>query len=325
LRNKRLLKLSILVFFLMGLSTGIILFIRYKKTHITTDDAYVRGHIHWIHPRIAGTIIGVLVKDNQFVRKGKILVLLDPERYGVKLSEAMAELKLAQAKLREEEVNVKATESEVSLSRAEFIKAKADFHRAEALYPEKVIPKQKYEQYLTNYQVTEAKLNVIKKKLRQAKKRVKTSLAQIKFAQAKVEESRLNLRYTRISAPLSGYVTKKSAETGQRVNPAQPVLAVVPLDDIWIEANYKENQLEKIKPGQKVILKVDAFPRERFCGEVESIQSGSGAVFSLFPPEDATGNWIKITQRVPVKIILKEPVEVVLRIGMSAVATVLVE
>jgi membrane fusion protein (multidrug efflux system) len=137
----------------------------------------------------------------------------------------------------------------------------------------------------------------------------------------------LNHGYTKIYAPSGGYVTKKSAETGNHVEDGQPLMAVVSLDDIWVTANYKETQLEKVKQGQKVVMKVDTFPGRKFKGKIESIMSGTGAVFSLFPPENATGNYVKVVQRIPVKIVLDKDAdrEHVLRIGMSVVPTILIE
>jgi len=298
----RLLRLLVFGILFLGLVLTIIFFIYYKKNHITTDNAYVRGHIHWVYPRINGSVIQVLVEDNQSVKKGQILVLLDPEEYKVKLLESKAELDLALSRLKEAEVHV--------------------------LYQKRVISKEKYERYLTNYEVSQAKLMAIKESLKQAKMQIKTAKENVNLCKRKVEVDQLNLKYTTIIAPVSGYITKKSVEVGQRVNPNRPLLAIVPLDEIWIEANYKEGQLEKIRPGQRVKIKIDAYPDKRFYGQVESIQAGTGAVFSLFPPENATGNWVKVTQRIPVKIVFTHPNNKdnkVLRIGMSAVTTVLVK
>jgi membrane fusion protein (multidrug efflux system) len=141
----------------------------------------------------------------------------------------------------------------------------------------------------------------------------------------KAEE--LNLSYTKISAPADGRVTKKSVEIGNQVQTGQPLMAVVPLDDVYVVANYKETQLEKIKPGQKVEIKVDSYPSKTFYGKVDSIMAGTGAVFSLFPPENATGNYVKVVQRIPVKILLDKDTDRqhILRIGMSVEPTVVIE
>jgi membrane fusion protein (multidrug efflux system) len=151
----------------------------------------------------------------------------------------------------------------------------------------------------------------------------------IKEKEAKQSAAQLNYGYTKIFAPATGYVTKKSVEIGNQIQAGQPLMAIVPLDvdDLHITANFKETQLEKVRPGQKVSFKVDTFPGKKFSGKVESIMSGTGAMFSLFPPENATGNFVKVVQRIPVKIVLDKDTdkEHVLRIGMSVVPTVIIE
>jgi membrane fusion protein (multidrug efflux system) len=165
--------------------------------------------------------------------------------------------------------------------------------------------------------------------LKQAETARITQASAIKQREAALREAELKYGYTRIYAPVDGYVTKKSVEAGNQIDVAQPLMAVVPRDvgDLHITANYKETQLEKIKPGQKVNFKVDAFPGKTFNGKVDSIMSGTGAVFSLFPPENATGNYVKVVQRIPVKIVLDKDTDSshVLRIGMSVVPTIIIE
>jgi membrane fusion protein (multidrug efflux system) len=143
-----------------------------------------------------------------------------------------------------------------------------------------------------------------------------------------LKAAELNLGYTKIYAPTDGYITKRTVEIGNQIQAGQPLMAVVPLaqEDIWITANYKETQLEKVKPGQKVEIKVDTYPGKVFYGRVDSIMSGTGAVFSLFPPENATGNFVKVVQRIPVKIIPEKGADPshLLRIGMSVVPTILI-
>jgi len=137
--------------------------------------------------------------------------------------------------------------------------------------------------------------------------------------QAQLEQATLNLEYTDVHAPVKGYITRKSAEVGNKVQPAQPLMSLVPLEDVWIEANYKETQLKRVKVGQPVEIDVDTYPGTKFKGRVQSIMAGTGAVFSLFPPENATGNFVKVVQRIPVKIVLDPTTDPnhVLRVGMS--------
>ena len=151
--------------------------------------------------------------------------------------------------------------------------------------------------------------------------------AEIGRKDAKLKTAELNRSYPKIYAPSDGYITKRSAEVGNQIQTGQPLMAIVPLEDIWVTANYKETQLKKVKPGQKVQLSVDTYPGRIFRGRIDSIMAGTGAVFSLFPPENATGNYVKVVQRIPVKIVLDKGTdpEHILRVGMSVVPTILVE
>ena len=173
--------------------------------------------------------------------------------------------------------------------------------------------------------MNEARFTVATERVKQAKIMIDTARANVENQKAQLNSALLNVQYTIIKAPIAGYITGKSVEVGQRVKPGISLLALVPLDDVWIEANYKETQLKRIKVGQQVIITVDTYSGKKFYGKVESIQTGSGSVFSLFPPENATGNWVKVVQRIPVKIVLereKNP-NSPLRVGMSVITTVL--
>jgi membrane fusion protein (multidrug efflux system) len=165
--------------------------------------------------------------------------------------------------------------------------------------------------------------------IKQTEARIPSQKAQIRQKEAALQGAELNRGYTKIYAPADGYITKRTVEVGNQIQAGQPLMAVVPLDqeDIWVTANYKETQLKKMKPGQRVEIKVDTYPGHVFYGKVDSVMAGTGAVFSLFPPENATGNFVKVVQRIPVKIIFDKGSDPghLLRIGMSAVATILVE
>ena len=323
--GRRILRILILLIIIAGIAVGADYFIQYRRTHISTDDAYVKGHIHWISPRIPGTVINVLIDDNQLVKKGQVLVELDPATYQTRLAQAEAGLAVAKTKLTEARVQVAVIASEITLNKAEYNNALLDFNRAKLAYPNKVISKQQYDHYMTAYKVALAKLATSQQRLRLARDQVKSAMAQIRVWKAKVKDAKLNLGYTRVLAPVNGYVTKKTVEVGARVGPQTPLFAIVPLNDVWIEANYKENQLARVRVGQDVAITISTYPGVKFRGKVESIQAGTGAVFSLFPPENATGNWVKITQRIPVKIRILPPFKKVLRIGMSAETTILVK
>ncbi|HHN65049.1 MAG TPA: HlyD family secretion protein [Nitrospirae bacterium] len=381
--NNQRKRMALLVFALVvlaGLIAGFF-YVRYKKTHISTDDAFVEGTIHTVASRVTGTVLKVYVSDNEFVKKGSLLVELDGDLYQRALRKAEAAWKAEQGRLEEIEASIdvqkkkielaraslekagiqrKALESAVQARRAEvkakgalLEKARKDLQRAEALYKKQVIPEDRLETARTSYSTAEASYLAAKALLResivalkgqdatireaeaglQAEERVLDNLNAALRAQreniarrkAEAEIARLNLSYTKIYAPDDGYVTRKAVEVGNQVQAGQPLMALVSLDDVYIIANYKETKLDRIRPGQRVKIKVDAYPEKTFWGRVHSIMAGTGAAFSLFPPENATGNYVKVVQRVPVKILLEDGTDPghILRIGMSVIPTVL--
>jgi membrane fusion protein (multidrug efflux system) len=355
--NNRRKKVAIGVFTLVAIVAAVTLFLylRYKATHISTDDAFVDGRIHTIAPKIAGTVKAIHVNDNQPVKRGDLLVEIDPADYEVKVREAESGVQAEKAKLAEVEARREAARNQLQelkaaadtakanldLQEATLAQATLDMKRAENLYRREAIARERFEKAKTAYDVSEAQVRAAREQLKQAGTAIETQKAvirqietsmttqasAIKEKEAKHAQATLNYGYTEIRAPSDGYVTRKSVEQGNQVQAGQPVMAVVALDDLWITANYKETQLEKIKPGQRVTVQADTYPGKRFEGKVDSIMSGTGAVFSLYPPENATGNYVKVVQRIPVKILLGKDTDPqhVLRIGMSVVPTVIVE
>lgn len=330
-------------------------YLQYRATRITTDDAYVEGTVHTIASKVAGTVKGVPVADNQSVKKGDILVEIDEVDYDIKVKEASTSLDAEKTRLFEAQSRLDAARKQADEIRAAINSAKAtvevqeanarqarlDMKRADNLFKNEAISRERHEKAKTSLDVAEAQLKAAGEQVkrleaslqtqlsgtRQAEALVKTQQAMIVQRQTMVEAAELNRSYVKIVAPADGYVTKKSVQVGNQVSAGQPLLAVVPLDDTWIVANYKETQLQRIRPGQKVRIKVDALPKKKLTGVVESVMAGTGATFSLFPPENATGNYVKVVQRVPVKIVLDKDAnkDHSLRIGMSVVPTVIVE
>lgn len=357
MNNRKKKTLAIIVFSiiaLIGIITAII-YIEYKKTHIKTDNAFIEGNIHTISFRVSGTVAKVYVTDNQFVKKGDILAEIEPVDFEVKVKEARSILEAERAKFEEMHRNldiakkqlyelehaVKVAKAEVDIERANLRQTERDIQRAENLFKNEVISKEKYEKTKTDYDVNLARVKAAEERLKQIEVSLEKQKAVIKQIQialraqeamvnvrgATLKEAELKKGYTKIYAPSDGYITKKSIEIGNQVETGQPVMAIVPLDNIWVVANYKETQLENVRPGQKVKIKVDSYPGKVFWGKVESIMAGTGAVFSLFPPENATGNYVKVVQRIPVKIVFDKDTdsEHVLRIGMSVVPTIIIE
>ncbi|MEJ2695556.1 MAG: HlyD family secretion protein [Candidatus Sulfobium sp.] len=334
---------------------SVYLYLQYKSTHISTDDAYVEGDIYTIASRVNGTVKKIYVDDNQYVKKGEILLQLDPVDYDVKVKESEAALYVAKAKMGEARKKIEAAEkrleqlqfrlraarANLELQEANLRQAEIDIKRAENLYRKEAMSKEKYQQTQTDYKVRFAQVRAAKDQMnqaaaaletqkaviRQTESALRSEAAVVKQKEAALEAAQLDAGYTKIYAPADGHVTKKSAEVGNRVQSGQPLMAVVPLEGVYVTANYKETQLAKVKAGQKVDISVDAYPGKEFRGTVNSIMAGTGSAFSLFPPENATGNYVKVVQRVPVKIVLDKNTDPghVLRVGMSVVPTILVK
>lgn len=280
---------------------------------ITTDDAYIEGRIHSIASKVPGTVNKVHVEDNQRVAKGQLLLEIDPADYELQVSATKAALEAEKVRLADALTGIRS--AEISLAQA-----KRDNKRAAQLFKDKVLPQERSEKSMTAF-----KLAVEQRKAARANRDLEQALVAGREAAFKTAE--LNLSYTRVSAPSDGYVSNKSVEAGNQIQAGQPLMAVVALDDIWITANYKETQLKKVRPGQRVKIKVDTYPGRTFTGKVDSIKAGTGAAFSLFPPENALGNYVKVVQRIPVKIVLDPSTDDrhVLRIGMSCVPSIIVK
>ncbi len=318
-------KKVVFLFVVIILIIAAFLFIQYKKTHISTDDAYITNDIYWVHPHIAGNIKGVFIQNNQYVKSGSVLALIDPKPYKIKLNQAKANVELFRAKLEEAKAAVSSVSSQINLTKARLFKAEWDFNRAKKLFKSKVISKDKYEIYLTNYRVLKFDVKAKESGLKEALAVLNSAKKALGAAEASLAAAKLDLSYTDIKAPYSGFITKKGVEVGKFVAPQTPICAIVPNKGAWIVANYKESQINKIKPGEEVEITIDAYPDLSLKGKVASIQYGTGEVFSLFPPENAAGNWIKVTQRIPVKIVFVKKPKVPLRVGMSVKTTVLVK
>ncbi|MBI4698816.1 MAG: HlyD family secretion protein [Nitrospirae bacterium] len=355
--NNRKKKIAISIFLVIAIAGVIIgyIYIQYKKAHITTDDAAISGRIHVVSSKVPGTIKNIAVNDNQPVKKGEVLAEIDTADLDIRLQGAVSALESEKSKLiefnskldtakrqlDEYKASAGAVRANLELKEANMLQAEADLKRADGLLKEEIIPREMYEKTKTAYDVAMAQVKASKEDVKQAESRIETQKALIKQVYAAIDpqkslirqkeaslsEAELNLGYTRIIAPTDGYITRKSVETGNQVQAGQPLMAVVPLDEIWVIANYKETQLERVKPGQRVDIRIDTYPDKKFKGRIDSIMAGTGAVFSLFPPENATGNFVKVVQRIPVKIVFDKDTDRqhILRVGMSVEPTILVE
>jgi membrane fusion protein (multidrug efflux system) len=252
----------------------------------------------------------VYVQDNQWVEKGDLLAELDPRDFQVSLDLASASLSAAQA-------SVEQSRAQVGIASVEAARAEKDYSRYRQLFEAGGgVTQQQVDNAAAAAQSAAAQLEA-------ANKQVVAAQAKASEAKSAFDRAQLNVSYTRVCVPQSGRVTNKALEEGEYIRVGQPLMTIVP-PEVWVVANFKETQLKYMKPGQPVKIKVDAYPQKNFKGHIDSIQAGTGAIFSLLPPENATGNYVKVVQRVPVKIVFDEdPNEIkMLSPGMSVVPEV---
>ncbi|HYB69143.1 MAG TPA: HlyD family secretion protein [Candidatus Bathyarchaeia archaeon] len=409
--RRRLALLGILLVVVVALGFGVYKWV-YWHYHVSTDDAYITAHIAPISARVPGTVVEVLVNDNQDVKTEGVLVRLDPRDYEVAASQARAAVEGARGDLENAMANVpltdettkslvaqadaalgatehatemarhdleaqrsqveakraavEAAEAAVRSAQAEYDRSKLDRDRIDALVKAQLVAQQDMDHAEAAYRTAAAALDASRRRLDQAKgelmqaeasartqqaaiaqsvrrneesraslanarsqrQQVRVRQAQVEAAQgrlaqalANLQQAELNLVYCTIRAPITGRVSRKTVEPGQVVTAGQALLAVVDLDDVWVVANYKETELTEVRAGQRAVVTVDTYPGKTFRARVDSIQAGSGAVFSLLPPENATGNFVKVVQRVPVKLVFEkgENVQHLLVPGMSVV------
>jgi len=329
-------------------------FFAQAMSYESTDDAFIDAHTVNVAPKIAGRIEQVFIDDNWRVKKGDPIVEIDPRDYDAQLRQRQAALdstkaqaNSAQAAVEQQIANVKSLQATLDQDKADqqAYQAQADqtadnLHRQQDLYNNRVVSIQDLINAKDSDRSAQANLDAAKMKvvsaeaqLVEGQAQVRTYeallqyvLAQVKANQANTEAAQLNDSYTKVFAPESGRVTNKSVEPGDYVQVGQNLLALVPTD-IWVTANFKENQIRLMRAGQPVEVEVDALGGRTFKGHVDSIQAGSGAAFSLLPPENATGNYVKVVQRVPVKIRFNSIPDVGLPLGPgeSVVPTVKVQ
>jgi len=308
-------------------------YLNFALTHETTDDAFIAADVVSVAPRVAGQISSIYVLDNQMVQSNELLAEIDPSNYAttaaqkqatVAESEAnykvvLAALNLMSEKVTTAEATADQSKADAEASKATDVLAKANFQRMDKLREENTISAQEFDAAQAAVKkadadliaarqkavADESKISEAKAQLTATKAAVGMALAQLQQAQANARTAQLDLSYTKIYAPCDGHVTGKSVEPGDYVQIGQTLMSIVPTN-VWVVANFKESQLKKIQPGQPALVEIDALAGRTFRGHVDSIQAGSGAAFSLLPPENATGNYVKVVQRVPVKILFDE-------------------
>ena len=283
-----------------------------------TDDAFIDAHVEMVAPQIAGRVIEVAVDDNTVVEPGRPLLKIDPRDYQAALDQAEGSLAEAKGKLAEANAqrdvasaNVEQANADVEQARANLDNANAQLRRYEGLSREAQSP-QRLDDLKTTARSAAAQLVAQQKRavsqaaqITLAESEIVAADATIRSAQARVTQAQLNLSYTTVVATTGGRVTNRNVQVGDYVQPGQQLLILVP-KQVWVTANFKETQLNDMRAGQPVSIHVDAFPDVEFGGHVDSMQAGASAVFSLLPPQNATGNYVKVVQRVPVKIVFDD-------------------
>jgi membrane fusion protein, multidrug efflux system len=325
LRNtrKRWLVIVLGAFALIALGYGSYWAIALRNTQ-STDDAYVSGNVVQITPQVAGTVVGIAADDTQFVTAGQTLVQLDPADARIALEQADAKLAKTVRDVRGLFATTAQLDATVGMRNADVARATQDLERRERLASAGAVSGEELQHARDALTSAKAALTASQQELAANQARTdRTTVAShpdVLAAAAQVHDAYLDVARTQLPAPVSGYVAKRSVQLGQRVAPGAPLMAIVPLDQVWVDANFKEPQLAAMRVGQPVTLKADLYGGKiRYHGTVAGFGAGTGSAFSLLPAQNATGNWIKIVQRVPVRIALDphELSEHPLQIGLS--------
>ena len=303
-------------------------------THESTDDAFIAGHLVSIAPRIDGQVSAVHVLDNQMVHSNDLLIEIDPSDYAITVAQkqsaadssdanvktVIAADELMRKKVATADASERKAQADADASAASAKLAAMNFERAQSLMKDKTISQQEFDAAQEANNSAQANLVSAQQNVAEENSKVDESHSQLAAAEAEVglvkaqwEESltnvaaaQLNLSYTKIFAPGDGRVTRKQVEVGDYLQTGQQIMSLVPVD-VWVVANFKESQLRKMQTNQPALVEIDALGGRKFRAHVDSVQAGSGAAFSLLPPENATGNFVKVIQRVPVKILFDEP------------------
>ena len=342
-RSSRLRRIILAAVLLVAAGLGLVRWLTTRNI-VSTDNAQVDGHITPIAPKVQAFVARVLVDDNRTVKAGETLVVLDDKDLQLRLRQAEADLAQARAQaggraetgqaaaqLGTARAQAAGATSSIAAAEARFRQAEADLARYRSLAANKVISAQQLDQAQTAYEQAQANLEAARRTAAAAESQVSAASAGIRgadarlaAAQAAVETARVNVGYTVLLAPIDGVVARRRVEPGELVQPGQALMSIVPTTDLWVTANLKETQLADVTPGDKVTFEVDTYKGVEFEGTVESVSPATGARFALLPPDNATGNYTKVVQRVPVRIAVDASRDAAhpLRPGLSAVVKI---
>ena len=333
-KRNRIFPIILLLLIIAGLWFGITKYI-HGKHHEETDDAQVESNISPVIPRVSGYVAEVRVTDNQKVHKGDTLLILDQRDLRLKVEQAEAELATAKSNLgaaqatttasrsnnATSEASVGTVDAQIEAAKVTLWRANQDYERYANLIKDHSVTQQQYEQALAAKQTAERQLQVLQEQRKQAAiqtaavttesgataSQAKVASAVIKQRQVDVDEAKLNLSYAIITAPADGLVSKVNVQPGQFLQAGQSLFSIVLNEDTWVVANFKETQFDKMRVGQRVIIHVDAFPGHDFEAKLASFSPATGARFALLPPDNASGNFVKVVQRLPVRIEFTQP------------------
>ncbi len=311
----------------------------------STDDAYTDGRAITIAPQVAGTVISLNVSDNQFVKKGQPLIHIDPRQYKIDREQAEGALETANRQYAGQQLGaaiarknfpaqLEQAQAQLQSAKANLVKAQADYARQRALNRQATTQQEvdaataALQQAQAQVMLAEAQVtqnSPVPQRIGETDEQVGQLKGQVEQAQARLDQANLNLSWTVVTAPQDGWITKRNVEQGNYVTPGQQIFSIV-TPELWVTANFKESQLTDMRPGQPVKIKFDAYPSLDVRGHVDSIQRGTGSKFTAFPPENATGNFVKVVQRVPVKIVIDSGLDpnLAMPLGLSVEPTVTV-
>lgn len=310
----------------------------------STDNAQVDGHIIPVMPKIGGFIAQINVRENQFVKAGTVIAVMDDRDYRARLIQAQADLAQAiassgrgaqagqaVAQLGAASAQAEVAQANIAQASADFDRAVQDANRLRALVDKKMVSPQQYEIADAAMRSAQARLQATRESANAATQQVSAAAGALRGADARLESARAardiaahQLADTQIVAAVDGVISQKTVEAGQLMQVGQPMMNLVPLNDIWVVANLKETQVRDIKIGSAVLIKIDAYPTQEWRGTVESFAPATGSKFTLLPPDNSTGNFTKIVQRIPVRVRLaaNQHPTIILRPGMSAVVRI---
>lgn len=319
----KILRIALLLIAALVLVGGAWFWLHYRSLHPNTDDAYVEANTVNISPQINGQVAAVLVKSFQAVKKGDVLLRLDDSNDRLAVQQAQAAVTLAREQVDSAQAQTRASQAQAASSRQQQASAALENQRSQALVDKGIIAKESADNARFALKEAQAAFAAANATINSVQATGKQASTQVKQTELKLAQAQLNLSYTVITAPADGILGKVSIQPGDYVTIGENLFPMVDTSDVWVGANFKETDLARIQPGQPVSIDLDMYPQQSYRGEVESLSPASGSSFSLIPAQNATGNWVKVTQRFPIRIhILNQDAALPLRIGASASVTI---